>query len=297
MQLEEVFGVSDDKLSTHVSRPEVDNSMKRALVGKKQIVIYGPSGQGKTTLLKDHVEEKSRIVVQCLPAMGLRDIYRTVLEKLGVRIRSTDTIRDGGGRWTKFDFRVGIPTQVGTGAKKPGEGNARETPTETDVHVSGAQDVADLIREHFPGRAIILENFHHLDDNVQKRFAFDLRTFQDIGTEVIILGAWGKGSRLTQYNGDLVDRMVEIPVEPWDVAHLRKIVGLGEESLNIDMSEIRDGLIGESSGNVGMLQELCKGCCHSANVLETEKDTRKITRADLVRAMDERNMLVRHRIP
>lgn len=29
-------------------------------------------------------------------------------------------------------------------------------------------------------------------------------------------------NRLSQYNGDLVDRVIEIPVEPWEASDLKK---------------------------------------------------------------------------
>ena len=160
----------------------------------------------------------------------------------------------------------------------------RETNSDLQIDVNGAQDIAEIIKKHFPEKVIILENFHYLEEKEQRLFAFDLRTFQDINVRVVILGIWRERNRLTQYNGDLQDRIIELPVEPWTEEHLQKIIKLGEESLNIDMSEIKNDLIEESFGNVGMLQELCKECCYDAHIIETG-DPRKVTKDNLQNAV------------
>ena len=160
----------------------------------------------------------------------------------------------------------------------------RETNSDLQIDVNGAQDIAEIIKKHFPEKVIILENFHYLEEKEQRLFAFDLRTFQDINVRVVILGIWRERNRLTQYNGDLQNRIIELPVEPWTEEHLQKIIKLGEESLNIDMSEIKNDLIEESFGNVGMLQELCKECCYDAHIIETG-DPRKVTKDNLQNAV------------
>ncbi len=152
------------------------------------------------------------------------------------------------------------------------------------MDVSSAQDVAEIMKKYFPDKIIVLENFHYLEEQEQKSFAFDLRTFQDIDVRVIILGIWRERNRLTQYNGNLQDRIIELPVEPWTEEHLQELIRLGEGSLNMDMADIRDALIKESSGNVGMLQELCKECCYDAHVTEAG-DLRNLTNDNLQNAI------------
>ena len=96
-----------------------------------------------------------------------------------------------------------------------------------------------------------------------------MRTFQDIDVRIIILGIWRERNRLTQYSGDLQDRVIELPVEPWEEFHLQRIISLGEHHLNIDMSNVLKNIIQESFGNVGVLQELCRKSCASANITVT----------------------------
>ena len=59
------------------------------------------------------------------------------------------------------------------------------------------------------------------------------------------------------------------------------MIELGEGSLNIYMGGIKDDLIRESSGNVGMLQELCKESCYDARAFEAGDLRKKITKINL----------------
>ena len=284
VKLEQVFGVIDDKLLTYVSRQNMDDCFKKAFIQKKQLVIYGSSKQGKTTLIKNNIKCDDGIKVQCSPTMDLSNIYKTILKNLEITIQNNTSHENYDNTKTTFSFKAILPLLVESkiGITKTTGKNKKNSDLKIDI--DGAQDIAELIKTHFPEKIIILENFHYLTDEIQKSFAFDLRTFQDIGTRVIISGMWRDENRLNQYNGDLQDRIIELPVEPWLEKDLRKIIKLGEQNLNIDMSNIEDDLIMESWGNVGILQELCSACCHDANISENG-ELKKLTNENLKHAI------------
>ncbi|MFU2317785.1 hypothetical protein [Rahnella sp. PCH160] len=110
-----------------------------------------------------------------------------------------------------------------------------------------------------------MENFHYLSDEVQGQLAFDLRTFEEMGIRFIILGVWREKNRLIQFNGDLQDRMAEVPVEPWEIADFERIASTGEAALNILISKnIKDKIFSEAHGSVAVVQELLKKSCENA---------------------------------
>jgi len=287
MRLEKVFGVINDSLATYVSRKEIDECFERAFTQKRELVIYGSSKQGKTTLLNNHIKQENKVVVQCAPTLSLHDVYKTILKKLDVTIQSSTSTENEDAHKTQFNFKVKIPFIVEAGVESTSINGEKETTSETQMDVNSAQDIAEIIKKYYPDSVIILENFHYLDEKQQKLFAFDLRTFQDIDVRVVILGIWRERNRLTQYNGDLQDRIVELPVEPWEEEYLQQIISLGEKSLNIDLNDIRNEIISESFGNVGMLQELCKESCYDAHVVETQTGSPKtITYANMNNAIE-----------
>ena len=87
--LEEVFGISKNQVESYHERLEVDGLFQDALKSDKQIIVYGSSKQGKTALVDKHVPYKDNIVVSLSPIMSVRDIYRSILNSLGVVITST----------------------------------------------------------------------------------------------------------------------------------------------------------------------------------------------------------------
>lgn len=284
MKLVKVFGVINDDLSTYVSRQEMNDCFNKAFEQKRQLVVYGSSKQGKTTLLNAHIKQENKIIVQCSPTINLHDIYKTVLKKLEITIQSSSSNENEDSTKSKFNFKIKIPMLAEAGMEVEKSTGQQEKTSELQIDVDSAQDVAEIMKKHFPDKIIILENFHYLEEKEQKLFAFDLRTFQDIDVRVIILGIWRERNRLTQYNGDLQDRVIELPVEPWTEEHLQELIRLGEKSLNIDMNDIKNDLIKESFGNVGMLQELCKECCYDARIIETG-ELRKLTNDNLQNAI------------
>lgn len=73
----------------------------------------------------------------------------------------------------------------------------------------------------------------------------------------VILGVWREKNRMAQFNGDLLDRVIEVPVEPWTEADFRRVVDRGSEQLNINIAgPIVDEAIRASFSSIGVFQEL-----------------------------------------
>ena len=117
---------------------------------------------------------------------------------------------------------------------------------------------------------MILENFHYLPDDVQKQLAFDLRSYQELGVRFVILGVWREKHRMAQFNGDLLDRIIEIPVEPWTEVDFRRVVNSGSDELNVRIArDIVEDAIVSSFSSIGVFQELLKGVCSESGIRET----------------------------
>src|SRR5208283_682284 len=133
---------------------------------------------------------------------------------------------------------------------------------EVPINLELPQHVADLLKKVGSKKWVILENFHYLNDDIQKQLAFDLRAFQELGVRFVVLGVWREKNRMAQFNGDLLDRVVEIPVEPWTQVDFRRVAGKGAEALAISFSdEILTATIQASFSSIGVFQELLKGIC------------------------------------
>ena len=237
--LEEVFGVSAKPIRSYVERDEVDTRFREAVESDKQIVVYGSSKQGKTALVSKYLPYDKNLLVSLTPKTAVLDMYHTVLSQAGIRITTGGTERRSNEASLGFSAKVKalIPLfgsgEAGTkGEVKAGSGTDQAF-EEVPINLELPQHVAELLKRVGSNKWIILENFHYLNDDTQKQFAFDLRAFQELGVRFVVLGVWREKNRMAQFNGDLLDRVVEVPVEPWTEVDFQRVANKGAEILNM----------------------------------------------------------------
>ena len=90
-KLEEVFGVSSSPVLSYIQRAAVDDRFVEALKADKQIVVYGSSKQGKTSLVQEYLPYEKQIVVRLTPKTQIPDIYASILRQLGIQLKSGST--------------------------------------------------------------------------------------------------------------------------------------------------------------------------------------------------------------
>ena len=287
MNVEDVFGVSGKQVASYVERVHVDDKFKDALRTDKQIIVYGSSKQGKTALVKKYISYEDNILISLSPKTTLKDIYQSILRKSGVVLKTSYT--EGTGDATKVKSKASIQGAVAMvmkGKVEVGIEKNRSTKTdeqfdEIEFNLELPDDVADLIHRVGQKKVIILENFHYLPEELQRTFAYDLRTFQDLKIRFIILGVWKEANRLAQYNGELQDRVYEIPVEPWLEDDFREIARKGEEILNIRFSTvILEMCIENAFSSVGVFQELLKNTCFESGVMNKQSSSMSLENVD-----------------
>lgn len=210
------------------------------------------------------------------PKTSIVDVYHTILAGAGVRIVAGLTEK----RSTETNLGIGVKVKAmipffGGGEAETSGGLKAGSGTETKydevpINLELPQHVSELLKRVGSKKWIILENFHYLNDDTQKQFAFDLRAFQELGVRFVILGVWREKNRMAQFNGDLLDRVVEIPVEPWTQIDFERVAAKGAEALNVTFSPaILKGAIDASFSSIGVFQELMKGICLANGVTES----------------------------
>ena len=274
--LEEVFGVSAKPILSYVERGEVDDRFKEGLRSDKQIIVYGSSKQGKTALVSTHLPYEKHILVSLTPKSTILDINQTILSGAGVKLVSgnTDSRNTEGSLGVKTTIKAMIPFFGGAdasvnGITKAGSGNETKY-EEVPINLELPQHVANLLSKLGSKKWVILENFHYLNEETQRQFAYDLRAYQELGLRFVILGVWREKNRMVQFNGDLLDRIIEVPVEPWTEADFRRVVenGSRELSLKIEPGLVKK-IIDASFSSIGVFQELLRSICKEAGVLRS----------------------------
>jgi hypothetical protein len=282
--VEHVFGVSATPVLSYVQRGAVDDSFVTALKADKQIVVYGSSKQGKTALVQRHLPYGDQIVVRLTPKTEIEDVYRSILRQSGIEVHesTSTTLGNESTVAVKAGFKATIPfvggVEAGGDTTNTDNDQVLRTFKEVPFNLSLPQDISELLRTTKFRKAVILENFHYLDDAKQAQLAFDLRTFQELGIRFVILGVWRERNRLAQFNGDLVDRVHEVPVEPWLSSDFEKVAHKGECELRIKFSaELLNACMNASFSSIGVFQELLKQTCIAAGIKETQKSRVEIS--------------------
>ncbi|MBK8962010.1 MAG: hypothetical protein IPM75_02795 [Candidatus Competibacteraceae bacterium] len=291
---EDVFGVKSTLVKSYIERDVVDARFKAALDSNNEVVVYGSSKQGKTSLILKHLSEEDYVKVECSPQTQPVDIYKSILRQLNIRYIESETFEEGSEHGGKISagFKVKIPflggTDVSAELNDKGSKSTERVEQYVEYNLSLAQDLSELLKTNSCDKFIILENFHYLSIEVQESLAYDLRIFQDHHIVFIVLGIWREANRLAQFNGDLLDRITEVPVEPWEENDFRRLINVGEKLLNVSFSAIRDKLIEDSFDSVRVVQEICKLCCLNAGVVETANSCVEITEQHLKDALAQK---------
>lgn len=290
----DVFGVKSKLIATYIERESVDYKFKSALTDGNEIIVYGSSKQGKTSLILKHLNENEYVKVECSPQTQPIDIYKSVIRQLNIRFIESETIDNsyehGGKVSAGLKIRIPLIGDTKAGAelsdKRTDKASVKENYVEYNLAL--AQDVSELLKNYNIGKYIVLENFHYLELDVQETLAYDLRVFQDHHIIFVILGIWREANRLIQFNGDLLDRITEVPVEPWETSDFHKVIRKGSEMLNVDFSKVENQLISDSFDSIGVVQEICKNCCTVAGVNETSNKIVIISQENLDLALKKK---------
>lgn len=290
-KLNNVFGVKNKLIQSYIERSEVDKKFLNAIKDGNEVIVYGSSKQGKSSLILKHLKSSEYIKIECSPKMQTIDIYKSILRQSHIsftesetRTTSKDEIgKINGGLKGKL---VVFEASLGSEASERNNETISKKNNLFSYNLELAQDVIELLKNNQFEKYIILENFHYLSQEVQEKFSFDLRNYQDAGIIFIILGIWREANRLVQFNGDLVDRISEVPVEPWSKDDFFKVIEKGGDLLNVDFTEVINDIIKESFDSVGVVQELCKKCCENAGVESTQPNLIKITNENLIAAIE-----------
>ena len=278
ISIEEVFGINAH-VKSYIEREHVDDLFKMALKSDKQILVYGASKQGKTALVSNYCDYDSNVVFSLTPETELIDIYRKMLKSAGVSVLTSHS--EGQGSQSSSKARAKILASFAMFAKIGADGEISNQNTanrvaqyeEIPFNINQPQDISDLLKKAKDRSVVILENFHYLSYEKQKKFAYDLRSFQELGVRFIILGVWREKNRMTQFNGDLLGRVREIPVEPWKKEDFLRIVEKGEKILKIKFSpEIIDKCVELSFSSVGVFQDLLYEICTACGIFVCQKE-------------------------
>lgn len=200
--------------ASYVSRPRLEAALTTALAHGDNLVVYGPSHQGKTMLLTRCLPPDS-IVIECRPDFGRAQIYRVILSSLGYAVL-VEKKRSGKASAT---VKLGVGP---FGGEANAEGGLEQTMQPVTVDLKNPSEVALLISRIKNLPWLVLNNFQLLDSGTKRTLLFDLSTFAERpGMRMMVIGAWPNEDYLEELEPAMAGKFRYLQVPLWTTEELR----------------------------------------------------------------------------
>ncbi len=197
---EEVFGVSAEPPLSYQPRHAVDGKLARNLANDKAILVYGPSGQGKTALVQSGLAKRPYAFVSCFGLGTAKEIIHEIYKDY--HFYCTDDLARADVEW-EVDITLGVArAQRKSSPKKP----INLPPLENADDL--ARRITDL-KNSGEGRCIVLDDVHRLPSNVLTMIAELTRNLFNKKFKVILIAAW-RSNLLPGLSGQLSNRLEPI---------------------------------------------------------------------------------------
>jgi hypothetical protein len=207
-----------------------------------------------------------------------------ILKRAGIPCEVSDSVTLSGNRKLHATVEVegkipflgkgGVTTGV---EKTKGDEKSRST-REFDIDPEDPNDVARVLEAAQWSKFVVVEDFHYLDEDVQRSIAVDLKVFHEISPLIfIVIGVWLEANKLTLYNGDLIGRVTTLNSDQWRDEELMAVIERGLPLLNITIPEaVKSEIVQGCQQNVGLLQEVCFRLCEKYEVWQTRDEQRTV---------------------
>lgn len=290
-KLEEVFTPSKPADITFVERNEINRRIDRAIrTSGKQIIIYGFSGVGKTTVLFKKLKEFKidYIKTSCITGMTIQDIVVDAFNQLDIYYpyQKEEIESNTVGANLKASFwilKAGLKAET-KGDSKSSQKRAVELPI-TPQTLAKFIGSANLVW--------VIEDFHKIEESHKKQMAQIMKVFMDASTEfpnlkIIALGAVNSAREVVQYDSEMKSRISELEVPLMSHNNLKRIIETGERLLNVKFSEnVTNRIVTYSSGLPAVTHQLCLLFCELNDVHKTQNKVLKIQSQKFNEVMEE----------
>ncbi len=291
--LNEVFTPSRPALLTYIERQHVNKRFDRALnTPGKQVILYGYSGAGKTTMLtnKFRSDNIKSITTRCVNGMTLNDLVIDAFNQLEVYYKDTsegteNKKNENGLSVSYFGLKASLNNENGTS-------NITTTRRAVELPIT-PQNLAKYMGTS--GNCWVIEDFHKIETNEKTLMAQIMKVFMDSSVEfpslrIIAIGAVNTAREVVQYDPEMRNRISEIEVPLMSNDDLKSIIKVGQGHLNINIpNSIVDKIVAYSSGLGAVTHQLAYLICEVNKISKTYNSPKafEIDKLTFDEALDE----------
>lgn len=286
----EVFTPTKPARIAFVDRNEVNDRLVNALATPgKQIVVYGHSGTGKTTLLlnKLHQVYENHITTRCMKGMKFDQLVLDAFDQLApFYVAETSKKKVS-------SHSVEISSSYAFISSKINASSVEED-FQRQVRILPPQLTPQALGK-FIGAAKacwVLEDFHKIEDSEKHKLSQLMKVFMDMSDDypdikIVAVGAVDTARQVVEYDPEMRYRVAEIAVPLMTSEEIKEIIKKGEEALNIRIGSVIAELVSKhSNGLASVCHHLCLNMCDAASIQkEVVGDYYQMTDADFQAAV------------
>lgn len=280
----EVFTPTKAADLNYIERPELEKQINSSLdVPGKQIVIFGHSGSGKTTVVRRLLNRKGLkfIQIHCEKNTTYNDILLDSFDQLDMFITSEKSIQTAQKISGKLSAEYkSIKSELVTEtSKQDSQKQVRLLPSRLTP-----QKLATFCGE---GEIVlIIEDFHKVEESEKKRIADLLKIFVDKAndytiSQIICIGACENVTDLVKLEPNLQCRVDECKVAMLSDKNIAKIVSNGCKLLNVTMEDSLQEKIVYYSARIGsQAHQMCYDIFTAKGIDKRQRKTVHLTDVD-----------------
>lgn len=290
-ELKNVFTPTTSANISYITRESVENKLRKALdIPGKQVVIYGHSGSGKTTVLNHIIKEKTltTITSRCTKNSTIESIILDAFDELNpYYLDSTNGIRKESITGSISTEYLGIKSSIsGNIESSIGEVKKRILPPQLTI-----QRLCDFIGS--AGALWIIEDFHKVSDEEKSKISQMMKLFMDKAkdyenSKIVVLGAADYGYEVVQHDTELNNRVTEVEVPLLTTPEIAQIIQKGANALNIGISDVVSDKIADYANCLATIaHQLAYNLCFNKGILKTQKRYINIRDEELEQAIKD----------
>ncbi len=278
-KIQDVFTPSTSAKLTFVEREEIDKQINKGLlIPGMQLIIYGHSGSGKTTITQNILNKNKIkfIVTNCILDTTINEIILDAFDKLNPYYVSEKSTKDSAkiGADLKASYLALDSTLKTELATEYTEKKQRALPVQlTPQRLAEFLGAAEI--------TWIIEDFHKVKIEERQKLSQILKIFVDTSNKykkvkIIAIGAVGTAREVVNHDNELNNRIAEIHVPLMTKEELVNIIIKGEKLLNIQFeAKIHSDIIRFSNSLAAICHHICFSICYNNGVLTAQKIKKK----------------------
>lgn len=285
LELRHVFKTKGVPTVTYVERNhgKFDQDVRNAFEDAGTLVIItGPSKSGKTTLYR---QVFSKLDLELIPIRSNMQLTGEQLWKVALEAVDFERLaKRESGTSTKIHGEAGIDGTIGwswlaglIGKFKLGiTREVSEREIRERILAEPCSDHLVPILKHL-ATALLIEDFHYLNEGVQRFIFQSWKNFVDNEISTIVVGTSYRTADLARANPDLIGRLAHIQMESWRTEDLYKVAFKGFDYLNQEVPHRLINLIAkEAVGLPIIVQSVCRQLMRSMGIEKPSETVRKL---------------------